>query len=312
MYNFRGCANKNSEMFFEMEMRMKKSTKEFFSSVFVTITVAFVVSIGMHVFVYPSSFAPSGVDGLAAMLQSLTGVNAGVFIFLINLPLLTAAWFVLKRRYVIYTVFYTVFVSLFILLWARMGLYRYHAEGEQLLAAVFGGIAQGATGVMLRMGASSGGVDIVGSIIQKRMPHCDVERIISLVSAGIVAVSFFVYGNLGSVLLSVVEIFVCERVTSKILRSSRSAVKFELITDNAECLKRDILEELQHGATIIEAKGLYSAENKQVIFCVVNYRQIPNFFKIVARYENVFVYYTSAYGIHGNYDFKKAEKAKTA
>ncbi len=284
---------------------MKKQVRETVLTVLVTLAVALTVSLGMHVFVYPCDFAPSGVDGLAVILQSITGVSAGVFILLLNLPLLVAAWFILKRRYVLYTVCYTVAVSLLLLLWARMGLYQYKAEGEQLLAAVFGGIAQGGTGVMLRIGASSGGVDIIGSIIQKRMPHRDVEKIISLVSAAIVLLSFFVYGNLGSVLLSVIEIFVCERVTAAILRSSRSAVKFELIAENAEPLKRDILEELQHGATVIEARGLYSGEKKQVIFCVVNYRQIPDFFKIVARHENVFVYYTSAYGIRGNYDFQK-------
>jgi len=283
---------------------MGKKEREYVLSACLTLFVALAVSLGMHIFVYPSNFAPSGVDGLATMLQSMTGINAGVFIFAINLPLLVAAWVVLRRRYVLYTVCYTVLVSLFIALWAYLGVYQYHAEGEQLLAAVFGGIAQGATGIMLRIGASSGGVDVIGSIIQKKMPHYDVERIISLVSAVIVAVSFFVYGNLHSVLLSVVEIFVCERVTTAILHSSRSAVKFELITDDAAALKHSILEELQHGATVIEAQGLYSGEKKQVIFCVVNYRQIPDFFKIIAKQEHVFVYYTSALGIRGNYDFK--------
>ncbi|MBR7112404.1 MAG: YitT family protein [Clostridia bacterium] len=273
-------------------------------SVIATALIALVVSLGMHVFVYPSGFAPSGFDGLATMLQSMSGVSAGVFVFLLNVPLLTAAWFLLRRRYVILTVFYTVFLSFFIALWARVGLYQYDAEGERLLAAVFGGISQGCTGFMLRMGASSGGVDIVGSMIQQKMPHRDVEKIISMVSAVIVGVSFLVYRNFSSVLLSVVEIFVCERVTSLILHSTRSAVKFELITDNAEALKHDILEELHHGATVFEAKGLYSGEKKQVVFCVVNYRQIPDFFKIVEKHERVFVYYTSALRIRGNYDFK--------
>ena len=281
-------------------------SKRIFKNMFfvsATIFVALIVSLGMHVFVYPSSFAPSGIDGLATILQTVTRVSAGVFIFLLNLPLLVAAWFVLKRRYVIYTVLYTVFVSVFIVLWGEVGLYQYRAEGEEILAAVFGGLSQGATGLMLRIGASSGGVDIVGSIIQKKMPHRDVERIISLASAVIVLISFVVYGNLRSVLLSVIEIFVCERVTAAILHSTRSAVKFELVTEDAERLKRDILEELQHGATVLEATGLYSNDKKQVIFCVVNYRQISDFFKIIARYNNVFVYYTSAYGIRGNYDF---------
>jgi uncharacterized membrane-anchored protein YitT (DUF2179 family) len=129
---------------------------------------------------------------------------------------------VLNRRYVIYTVLYTLFLSLFLMLLARLSFYQYEAVGERILPALFGGVAQGLTGVMLRMGASSGGVDVMGSMIQLRMPHRGVERIISVLSLAVVAASFFVYGNLHSVLLSVIEIFVCERVTAVILKTGRN------------------------------------------------------------------------------------------
>ena len=183
-----------------------------------TLLSALLVSLGMHVFIYPNDFAPSGVDGLAAMLQQLTGVNAGFFTVAINLPLLIAAWFVLRRRYVLYTLLYTLLFSGFLLLWESLDVFRYVAEGERILAAVFGGIAQGLTGIMLRIGASSGGVDVMGSMVNRRFPGRAVERIISLLSLAITALSLPVYGNFQSVLLSVVEILVCERTTTYILR----------------------------------------------------------------------------------------------
>lgn len=188
-----------------------------------TVITAFCVALGMHVFVYPTDFAPSGVDGISTMLQALTGINAGVFNLAINLPLLAVAWRVLSKRYVLYTVLYTLFLSLFLMLLARFSFYQYAPEGERVLPALFGGVAQGLTGVMLRIGASSGGVDVMGSMIQRKMPHRGVERIISMLSLAVVAVSFFVYGNLHSVLLSVIEIFVCERVTAAILGFRRGA-----------------------------------------------------------------------------------------
>lgn len=188
-----------------------------------TVTAALLVAVGMHVFVYPADFAPAGVDGIAAMLQTLTGVNAGVFTVLINLPLLVAAWLLLKRRYVLYTLLYTVLLSAFLLLLSRAEFYRFEPTGDRILSAIFGGVGQGMTGIMLRIGSSSGGVDIMGSILGRRLTGMPVERIISLISLLIVSASFFVYGNLESVLLSVVEIYVCERVTAAILHRQKAA-----------------------------------------------------------------------------------------
>jgi uncharacterized membrane-anchored protein YitT (DUF2179 family) len=197
---------------------VKKQSKREGLFICATILSAFFVSVGMHVFIYPNDFAPSGVDGLAAMLQQLTGINAGIFTVAINLPLLVAAWFLLRRRYVLYTLLYTLLFSGFLLLWESVGLFRYVAEGERILPALFGGVAQGITGVMLRIGASSGGVDVMGSMVHRRVPGRAVERIISLFSLAITALSLPVYGNFQSVLLSVIEIVVCERTTTCILR----------------------------------------------------------------------------------------------
>ena len=275
---------------------------EYLLCVAVTVATAFLVGLGMHIFIYPNDFAPSGVDGLAAMLQRLTGLNAGLFTFAINLPLLIAAWFVLKKRYVLFTVLYTVSLSLFLLLFEWLGVYQYVAESDRILPALFGGVAQGLTGVMLRIGASSGGVDVMGSMVQKRVPHKDVEQIISLLSVVIIVISFLVYGKLESVLLSVVEVFVCERVTAQILRSSRNAVKFEIVTAHAETIKEDILNRVGRGATVLEGRGLYTEQPKQLILCVVNYRQIPAFLKLLSGYPDTFVYYSDVMGVRGVFD----------
>ena len=87
---------------------MKKSIKKEIINAFIILISGVISAMGLHIFVYPYNFAPSGVDGISTMLQFLTKfkVNAGVFNFAINFPLLVAAWFILKKRYVIYTFFY--------------------------------------------------------------------------------------------------------------------------------------------------------------------------------------------------------------
>ena len=267
-------------------------------------------AIGLWVFVYPSEFAPSGIDGIATMLQEITKINAGIYTFILNLPLLIIACFVLKKRYVIYTVIYTIITSLLLVLFEVIVVPQYHTLTDKLIPAIFAGVMQGFTGIMLRIGGSAGGVDVLACITQKKMPHLNVEKIIFLLSAIIVGISYFVYWDINSLLLSIVEIFACERVTAMILRDSRNAVRFEVVTDNPESMKDDIIYELNHGATILEGKGVFSDEQKSVIICVVSYRQISEFLRIVSKYPGSFVHYSDVMGVRGNFDWNKEEESQ--
>ncbi len=283
------------------------------------LTVVFVsifVAAGLHVFVYKADFAPSGVDGAATMLQyaseKLFGrkVNAGVFTFALNFPLLVAAWFVLNKRYVIYTIIYTIVISATLMILAKAGVPQYDCTIEgtynsHVVAAIFGGVMQGVSGILLRIGGSAGGADVIGCMVQKKFPHKDVEKIIAYVSYVVVAIAFFVYGNINSVCLSVINIFVCEKVTSAILKSNRSAVKFEIVTtkSHVEEIKNYIIFELQHGATLLKCQGAFSEQDKEMVICLINYRQIPEFLKKIKGIPDTFLYYADVVGIRGNFDF---------
>lgn len=285
-----------------------KNIKYDIRNIFIIIPTTIVVALGLWVFVYKSNFAPSGVDGLATVLQYLTHINAGIFTFAINLPLLVVAWFVLKKRYVIYTLIYTVVLSSCILLFEKFGVYQY--EENDVLAAVFAGASQGLTGILLKIGGSSGGVDVIGSMLQKKMPHKNLETLIAYLSYGIIIIGLIVYKNLHSALLSVIEVFMCERICAMIFKDRRNAVKFEIVVNKnqTEALKEKIIFELRHGATIINAKGAFSDSDKDVLFCIVSYRQIAEFLRIVKQYDDIFVYYSDVMGVHGNFDWRKEEE----
>ncbi len=291
-----------------MKEKIKKELK-----IFCIMLVSAVISAaGLHIFIYPSDFAPCGVDGIATVLQEVSGVNAGIFTFAINLPLLVAAWFVLKKRYVIYTVFYTLVTSGLLILFGELNVYQYVSEKDMILPAIFGGIAQGMTGLMLRIGASAGGVDVVACMLHKKFLHKNIENIIALLSYFIVAISYFVYKDLNSILLSVVEIFVCERVTELLLRDRRHAVKFEVVADESHLkeIRKAILYDLRHGATVVNGSGMFTGEKKSVIVCIVNYRQIPEFLEMISKFPDVFVSYSDIMGIRGNFDWRKEEERR--
>jgi uncharacterized membrane-anchored protein YitT (DUF2179 family) len=264
-------------------------------------TIAY--SLSIHVFVSPANFAPSGIMGLAMIFKYYTNVNEGVYFLIINIPLVIVAWFYLKKRYVIYTLAYTALSSLLIVLYEQIGLYQLDGyEVHSVLPPIFGGIMQGVSmGIMLKMGASTGGTDVLAAIFQRRYRHVNIERIISVFCYGVVAASYFVFNNLTSVLMSIIHIFVVEKIVSGWMKNRRNAVNFTIITDHPAEIGKKITYELRHGATLIEAKGLFSGADKTMMVCIVSYRQIPEFFALIDSFPGTFVYYSDVMGVRGNF-----------
>lgn len=276
-----------------------------------TLVAALMSAFGMHYFVTSNNFAPAGLDGVATMIAHLAGVNPAYFILALNLPLLVVAWFVLKRRYVIYTVLFTLISSGAMLIFEAVEMPIF-ASGEGLMAAIFSGALFGLrTGLMLRISASSGGIDIIASMINKKYPYRNIENVITAICYVIIGVSYFVYDrNVMSVLLAVVQMFVFERASGVLLRENRNAVEVKIITKNPEEIKDDIIYNLKHGATVVESYGMYTSEKSFMIISIINIRQIPELFEILKKYPNTFAYYDNVDGVRGNFRWKNTDIAK--
>ena len=157
--------------------------------ILLTIVAAAISVTALHTFVVPSNFSPSGIDGLCTVFYEITGLNMGWFKILINIPLLILAYIFLKRKYVLYVVLFTVLDSLGVVLLEKINFYIYIPQGlatseligYRLLAALISGLMLGlCVGIMLKLGYSSGGVDIIACLLHKWKPHINVERIISI------------------------------------------------------------------------------------------------------------------------------------
>ena len=288
----------------------KKIQKESIN-VLLTVFAALLSAVTLHVFVYKNKFAPSGVDGIATMVQELTTLNAGIVALIINVPLLIVAWKILNKKYVIYTLIFTFLSSGFIMLLDYVNFPQYEAMYEKVVAAVFSGLLLGIrTGIMIRLGFSTGGVDIVAAIFQKNRSYINIERIISIICYVITALSYFVYHDLGAILLSIIQMFVFEKGVALLLSDHRDAVAFHIITKEPEKIKEDIIYNLKHGATIMESRGLFTDTESYMIISIVNKRQIPEFISIVKKHEDTFMYYSDINGVSGNFRWKKDDIAK--
>lgn len=263
-------------------------------------------AIAIHSFINPNHFAPGGVTGIATMLTYVTGWNSGLFLFAINIPLLVVAFFFISKMFTLKTGVSLAISSLALMLFEKIEFFTY--SEERILAAVAGGLMGGAgLAVLFRAGGSSGGTDIIATIIQRRYKTAGVSWFIFALDSIVVLASFFVYDfKLTPVLLAFVEMFVSARACDFILNGFKSAVKFEVITTHGDELSAELMEKLHRGVTKVEAIGMYSQDEKSLLICIVRRRQIAQFQKIIRRYPDTFAYLTSTSEVFGR-GFQKNE-----
>lgn len=270
----------------------------------------------LWIFVMPSDFAPSGIDGVSMILNEITGINPGWFKLIINVPLMVIAWIFLKRRYVIYIIVFTFIDSLGLVLLENVNFFQYIPTdiGGRLIASLSAGVALGfCTGIMIKIGCSTGGIDIIAGLVNLKKPHVKIERIISIICYIIIFCSYFVYWDLNSVLLSLLQIVVFEVTSSFMLKNTRYAVEVKIVTKEPEKIREEILFKLNHSATVVESKGMYTGEQNYVVMTVINSIDIHNFMQVMKQHPETFVYFSDGVRVQGDFHYhsERASLIKT-
>lgn len=253
----------------------------------------------IHSFITPNNFAPGGVTGLATMLNYVTGWNTGIFLFAVNLPLLVVAFFFISKMFAVKSGVSLAMSSLLLWLLERFAFFQY--TDEPILASIAGGLVGGVgIAILFRAGGSSGGTDIIATIIQRKVKMAGVSWFIFALDSVVVLASFFVYGyKLTPVLLAFIEMFCSARASDLILSGAKSAIKFEVITTHPEEISQEVIEKLQHSVTKIDATGMYTRDGKALLICIVRRRQIAQFQKIIHNYPDTFAYISTASEVLG-------------
>lgn len=270
------------------------------------------MAVNYEIFIFENSFAPAGINGIATMVQYLFHFNVGYMSLIINIPLVIIAIFFVDRDFALKNgLFVLVFSGMLIVFdYIDISSFVYHTGNgtSTVLAPMAAGVINGAIyGISIRLGASTGGTDIVAAIIRTKRPHISLVWIIFALNVSVAAISYFVYGfNAEPVILCVVYCFLTSTVSDHMLKGLKEAIKFEVITDKAPEISERLMKELRHGVTVINAEGMYSHTGKQIIICVINKHQIVDFQKIVREYPGTFAYVTAVNETVGN--FKKISK----
>lgn len=285
-----------------------KNTKQAISYISV-IAVAILLAFNYHIFIVQNNFAPAGLNGIATMIQYKTGFSISYMSLLINIPLSVFAFFLVERAFAVKTLLFSLTYSGVFLLLQNAGLdfIQYNAEGhDTIYPVIISGVISGVVyGTCFRNNASTGGTDVVSRYINKIKPNTNFFFVTFTLNAIVALISLFVYSesrvDYKPVALCITYCFISTFVGNQILKGTKTAYKFTIITTHADEITQEIASVLRHSATKMDAVGTYSGEEKSVLICVVNKHQLNDFQTIIAKYDETFSFYEVINETYGNF-----------
>ena len=225
------------------------------------------LSAGVYFFKIPNGFSTGGVSGIATLLGSLTPVSASSWIGIINTALLIVGFIFLGKSTGIRTVFCSLLFSALTQLLEFLVPLSGPLTDQPFLELVYAMLLTscGAALIFFRQG-SSGGTDIVALII-KKYAHIDVGKALLCTDAVIAVSSFFVF-DIRTGLFSLLGLFSKAFLVDNVIESLDACKCFMIVTSKPKEISEFIIHTLNHSATLVEATGAYSNEEKYLVYTV--------------------------------------------
>lgn len=252
------------------------------------------------IFTAPNNIAPGGLTGIATLINYIFSIPIGTFILLMNVPLLFIGYKRMGKDYFIKTIVATAAVSVLIDLFS---LFLPAYKGNMILASVFGGLLNGSgIALIFSRGGSSGGTDILASLINRKFPQFSIGYLIMFCDALIVIISAFVYNSIEAGLYAVISIFVSSKLIDRIIydTSADNGKLMLIITEKYTEIIPLLLNNVSRGVTVLDAFGGYSGNSKKLLLCAVRSNEVYKVNNIVKSLDfSSFIIVTTAIAVNG-------------
>lgn len=253
------------------------------------------VASGFNLMLIPHKLLSGGISGIAMIIGYLVGWDITWLYLLLNLPVIVWGWVVLGKRFIAFSV-----VSVLCTVWFMKLIPVTALTNNPIIAAVFGGviIAIG-TGISLRIGGSSGGFDIIGSIITRKRDVPLGMMLFALNGFVIFALGYY-NEDWDSALMSMLSMYISGRVVDGI-HIRHVKVTLFIITQEKEALIQNMLK-LPRGVTLIKAEGAFSGNEHDMLMTVTTRYELPILQKIILDTDpKAFVNIVETVGVLGQF-----------
>lgn len=246
----------------------------------VVILGSFILALSLNFFLIEANVYASGFAGAAQLVSSVLTdqlgitISTGILLLLFNIPVFILGWFKVGKGFTIYSMLSVAFATLFLELLPLRSM-----SDDIMLNAVFGGVLAGVgVGISLKLGASTGGMDIVAMILS-RMQDKPIG-VYFLILNGILILFAGILYEPENALYTMIALYVTTSVIDMI-HTRHEKVTAMIITRNADALQQAIHSQMVRGITILPAKGAYTGEDKNMLYLVITRYELYDLERII-------------------------------
>lgn len=264
------------------------------------------VAVALNFFWTPGHMYSSGVTGFAQLINTMSErflpvtLSTSALYFVLNLPLLLLAWIKIGHKFTFFTIITVILGSIMMRLVQPLNMHI-----DPLVCAIFGGMINGlGTGFALKNGISTGGLDIIGIVIQRKT-GTSYGKISILINLIIIAAAGFAFGWTRA-LYSALTIFINGRVIDAVY-TQHQKLQVTIVTEQPHAIIDGIQEKMHRGITIFhDVEGAYSHNEKKVLITVIDRYDMYDILHIVKKSDPyAFMSVTEVERVYGS--FKEQE-----
>lgn len=250
--------------------------KEIFRDYLLIIIGTTLLACAINLFFEKQNLVTGGITGLAIVIKSITqglfkeGIPLWLTNIALNIPLYLVGIKVKGKKFGGKTLFAVFFLS-FALFFTK---YIPAPPADILLSCLFGGVLSGVgLGLVFIAYATTGGTDLAASIIQHFLKHFPVGQIMMVIDGIIIFLGAVFFGAINT-MYAIIAVFITGKVLDNMVEGIHFSKAIFIISDKGDIIAKEIMKKLDRGVTGLSGRGMYTKQEKEVLFCVVSKKQI--------------------------------------
>ncbi|WP_297720678.1 YitT family protein [Intestinimonas sp.] len=267
---------------------------------YVWITVASVIyAVGFNWCYEPNRIGFGGITGVAQIINAfLPWAPIGAVVILLNAPLFLLGWRLLGGH-LLFSSLYAMFVSSL----AIDVLHFVHVfqPMDPMLATIYGGVLMGGSlGIVFLQGATTGGTDLIARLLKLKLAWLPMGRLLMAIDLVVILAVAVAFGNVYSALYGVVALYLSSKVMDMVLYGLDTSKVAYIISEDSKTIAYRLTRDLDRGVTILQGRGAWSGQEKEVLMCAFKQRQIVAMKRMVKEIDpNAFLIVCDAHDVMG-------------
>lgn len=242
-----------------------------------------IFALGIAVFVIPNGLILGGSTGLALSVQHFLGIDITITVAIINIVTFLAGLFILGKKFAATTLISTFIFPIFLNYFKDLERFK-NVTSDLLLASIFTALLVGTgVGIVLRVGASTGGLDIPAIILNKKK-GIPIAVVLYTIDISIL-LSQMIFSNTEQILYGIIIVLITTMVINKVIVYGKNDFMVTIISEKYLEISENIHNKIDRGTTFIDIQTGYKKNTQQAVMSVISKRELHSLNKLVQEID---------------------------